>query len=136
MRLSPSLTDGRKAWAITGRLSCSVTSSSRAFKPGDWPLTRITPRPARPPRGLSTISCCSSANNSSSDTRPATSVGAIQRLKRKAPSFSFQLRSALGRLSTRTPARSATSSRWVAYRYASSTGGSLRIQITSNPASA
>ena len=34
--------------------------------------------------------------------------------KRKAPSFSFQLRSALGRLSTRTPARSATSSRWVA----------------------
>ena len=36
--------------------------------------------------------------------RPATSVGAIQRLKRRAPSFSFQLRNEDGRFSTSAPA--------------------------------
>merc|ERR1712185_406007 len=60
------------------------------------------------------MSPCSRAKAINSETRPATRVGAIQRLKRRAPSFSFQARRALGRFNTRTPARSATSRRWVA----------------------
>ena len=114
MRLSPALTPGRKACTITGSCCWLVTSSSRALRPGALALLRTTPWPARPPRGLSTTSAWLAAKAASWSVLLLTSEGAIRWLKRKAPIFSFQALSDAGRFSTRTPARSPRSSRWVA----------------------
>ena len=92
----------------------AVTSSSSARSPGVEADANTTPWPARPPRGLSTTSPCSAAKAARASTWVATRVGAIRWVQRRALSFSFQARREAGRFSTRTPWRSASSSRWVA----------------------
>ena len=113
------------------RLPCSVIVSMITPMFGSSVRTRKMPLPPMPSSGLKITSPCSARNSRSTGSRLVTSVGGANCGKRATASFSLKSRMVRGSFTTRAPWRAASSSRWVAYRYSLSNGGSLRISTMS-----